>query len=446
MLVPHAVMTKAHPLIIAATLSFAIPTQSFALGLRVPEQDTRAMARGNAFVATADNPSAVYYNPAGISMLYQGASLQRHSVSLSPNGKGYVAPEEPQFDGESGLRSRLNFLGITLETEFSPSGGGRGFDIKRDFQVVPSSYMTYRSPGSRFTFGFGSYAPYGLGIEWPEDNQFRRQSIGGELMYLSFNPVVAYQVSDTLSIAAGATINYGRAKLKRGVIAPHDMFEFDGEGWALGWNAGLMWRPSEKHSFGVNYRSQTDINFEGDSHLAINSFKIPTPGGSVTVPAVESRQNADVGIKFPQHVMVGYSYRPTPKWNLEVNADWTDWDNLNTLFLRQRTGDIALDFNYESSWMYSAGASYLLDNGLTASVGYIFSENSVPNQSFNPGVPDSTRHVFTAGVGGQYRGWDWDVALQWAHGPARTIAQGSPADGDYEFNSHAISFGLGSKF
>ena len=439
-------MKSAHSAVLTCAILSIIPQSSFALGLRVPEQDTRAMARGNAFVATADNPSAVYYNPAGIAMLYNGASISRQNISLSSGAKGYAPAESTADSSESGLRSRLNFMGITLESEFSPKGGGRGFDLKRDFQVVPSSYLTYHPAGSRFTFGFGTYAPYGLGIEWPEDNQFRRQSISGELMYLTFNPVAAYQISDTLSVAAGATINYGRAQLKRGVIAPHDMFEFDGEGWSLGWNAGIMWRPAEKHSFGLNYRSKTDIDFEGDTHLAINPRSIQTPQGKLRLPALERRETADVGIKFPQHIVVGYSYRPTPKWNLEVNADWTDWDNLNTLNLRQASGDVALGFNYKSSWMYSGGVSYLFDNGLTASVGYIYSENSVPNQSFNPGVPDSTRHVFTTGIGGTYKGIDWDLAYNWAHGPERTIAQGSLADGTYEYNSHAISFGLGIKY
>lgn len=439
-------MTKSHSTTLTIAAIALLPAPVFALGLRVPEQDTRAMSRANAFVATADNPSAVYYNPAGIAMLYNGASLPRQSVALAPSGKGYVAPTEALSGEDSGLKSRLNFMGITLESEFSPKGGGRGFDIKRDFQIVPSSYMTYHQAGSKFTFGFGSYAPYGLGIEWPENTQFRRQSISGELMYLSFNPVAAYQVSETLSVAAGATINYGRAKLKRGVIAPHDMFEFDGEGWSLGWNAGIMWRPSEKHSFGVNYRSKTDINFEGDSHVSTNAFSVPTPRGPVKVPGIERRENAEVGIKFPQHIVVGYSYRPTPRWNLEVNADWTDWDNLNELNLRQKSGDVGLNFNYESSWMYSFGASYQFDNGLVGSIGYIYSENSVPNQSFNPGVPDSNRHIFTTGLGGHWRGWDWDVAYNWAHGPDREINQGSPADGTYQYDSHAVSIGLGQKF
>ncbi|MGV3756131.1 MAG: hypothetical protein ACO1QS_12175 [Verrucomicrobiota bacterium] len=37
-----------------------------AVAFRLPNQDPEGIARGNAFVATADNPSAIYYNPAGI--------------------------------------------------------------------------------------------------------------------------------------------------------------------------------------------------------------------------------------------------------------------------------------------------------------------------------------------------------------------------------------------
>ena len=32
------------------------------LGIRIADQDPKATARGNAFAATADRPSAVYYN------------------------------------------------------------------------------------------------------------------------------------------------------------------------------------------------------------------------------------------------------------------------------------------------------------------------------------------------------------------------------------------------
>ena len=50
-----------------------------ALGFRIPNQDASAIARGNAFVATADDPSAIYYNPAGITQL-EGQHIQAGSL------------------------------------------------------------------------------------------------------------------------------------------------------------------------------------------------------------------------------------------------------------------------------------------------------------------------------------------------------------------------------
>ena len=51
-------------------LMFALASGTvFANGMRLVSQDGLATARGEAFVATADNASAVYYNPAGISQI-----------------------------------------------------------------------------------------------------------------------------------------------------------------------------------------------------------------------------------------------------------------------------------------------------------------------------------------------------------------------------------------
>ena len=47
----------------------AFSSRSFASGFRLPDQDSAAMAMGGAFVGQADNPSATWYNPAGITDL-----------------------------------------------------------------------------------------------------------------------------------------------------------------------------------------------------------------------------------------------------------------------------------------------------------------------------------------------------------------------------------------
>ena len=50
------------------------------MGFRNLNQEASAVARGNAFVATADNPSAIYYNPAGISGQDASAQFGMHFI------------------------------------------------------------------------------------------------------------------------------------------------------------------------------------------------------------------------------------------------------------------------------------------------------------------------------------------------------------------------------
>src|SRR5579859_1206702 len=61
-----------------------------AVGFRLPNQDPEAIARGNAFVATADDPSAIYYNPAGITQL-TGQNV-RAGLYLVSGGYDYTSP------------------------------------------------------------------------------------------------------------------------------------------------------------------------------------------------------------------------------------------------------------------------------------------------------------------------------------------------------------------
>src|SRR5580658_2619168 len=91
---------------VAALVSFAAilacPDSLFALGFALPDQDAFATARGNAFVATADDPAAVYYNPAGITQLGgMQASLGAYGIVFDSTYKG--AAGEIQSKSELGV-------------------------------------------------------------------------------------------------------------------------------------------------------------------------------------------------------------------------------------------------------------------------------------------------------------------------------------------------------
>src|SRR6185436_8051805 len=96
-------------------------------------------------------------------------------------------------------------------------------------------------------------------------------------------------------------------------------------------------------------------------------------------------QSATARFPFPQNIVAGVSFRPTPKWNIEVDVDWTDWDRLDTVNLKQQfSGTLPLTFNWRSSFFYEFGVTRYFEKGWYASAGYIFSENTVPDKDFNP--------------------------------------------------------------
>ncbi len=393
------------------------PSAGWALGIRIADQNPEATARGNAFTATADNPSAIYYNPAGITQL-------------------------------DGTRVLIGAYAISLKAKVSlDEGDNKSFSsTNTEFQTAPQGYLTWKDEKSPVALGIGVYAPFGFALDYPDDTPIRTLAHKGSIQYLTVNPVFALKVSRDFSIGVGATVNYGKADLEQGVLAKGDQFHFEGDGVAYGFNAGLLWTPHRMHRFGINYRSETTMNFDGHSRLQYDGFDVPTPFGPFPVPGVDQREDASAEFIFPQNIVLGYAFTPTEDWNFEFNIDWTDWDRLNTVTLKQKSPDVLLPFNWRSSFFYEFGVTKKFAYGLRASAGYIYSENSVPNESFNPIVPDSDRHIFSVGVGQRLTSFSWDLAYQYAHGPGRRIDQGTPADGTYRFDSHAVTLSVGYHF
>jgi long-chain fatty acid transport protein len=380
------------------------PASLFGLGVALPDQDAFATARGNAFVATADDPAAVYYNPAGISQL-TGANL-----SLGAYGIDY------------GSSYKSGTTSVNSQTQLA---------------VLPQLFSTYSLPEYHLTLGLGGYCPYGLRNEWPATEAliasgFLAGGETGEIHYYTINPVVAWQVVPSISIAAGPTINYSQADLKE---YPGFVNHFRGRDMDVGYNIGVLWHPSDPHSVGITYRSATDMNYSGHA--------------TVPAPPFTANTGATANYHFPQTLAFGYSFRPTPKWNFEADANWTDWTTLQGLTVKpQGAPPETLAFNWDQSWMIDFGATRYLGDGWRISGGYMYSLNSVPSSSFNQLIPDSDRHIFSLGVGKKYQHFSWDAAYQLGWSPSRTVSGDAdvPANGTYEFLSHAISINLGYHF
>src|SRR6266702_2463148 len=152
----EAPVLPSYPVLVLCAWAAWLP-EAGALGVRVPNQDASAIARGNAFVATADNPSAIYYNPAGITQL-EGQYIQAGS---------------------------LFYLGIYGDHENSLTGAR--IENNPEIIAAPTLYYTFSPKDCPLSFGFGAYAPFGFSVDWPDDAPFRTEGIKGHLTYITLN-------------------------------------------------------------------------------------------------------------------------------------------------------------------------------------------------------------------------------------------------------------------
>ena len=439
------------PLLLLNT--FLISTFSYGLGVRVVDQDAAATGRAEAWTATADNPAAIFYNPAGITQL-------------------------------DGLTARLGVYAIGIHEHFSSLDGGDGLEAKEKIQYVPQFYSTYHIKNSPVTVGLGFYAPFGFELDYPDRAPFRTLAKFGSIKFETAEPVVAVQITRSLSVAAGLTVNHVDATLKRGLFAPGDTsptalpaggdeFDFKGSGTQLGVNAGIMWKPTPQHSFGVSYHSAVQVDLSGHSsahfsdkqvrqlnaanaqisaaNTAIRQIKATVPAqfqsaalASFGLPSQEiaplatsfSEEDANAGFHFPQYVMAGYSFRPTPDWNFELDLDWTDWDSLNTVTLhQQRQRRCGTAFQLEQlEFIYEFGVTRKLPLGLRASVRLCLQRKLRAKRQLQPNragfKPPHFQRRTRADVSTSLIGIS---PTSYTYGPTREVAQGTLADGTLPF-------------
>ncbi|MEM1222816.1 MAG: outer membrane protein transport protein [Verrucomicrobiota bacterium] len=367
-----------------------IPSIGESAATRIAYIDAFATARGNAFTATADNASAVFYNSAGLSLI-EGTEIHVN---------GYFFSAENTYDG---------FLG-NAETD-------------DDFQAIPSIFLAHNLKDFPISLGFGVYAPFALGVDWGEDAPFAPIGYEADLYYIKYHFAIAWQITEKLSVGIGPS--YDNADIELKTTGP--LGSFDGDDEAIGFSISILWQPSDKHSFGLNYQGPTTMDFKGNQTEAA-PFAIPSKGK----------------LDFPESIVVGYSWRPNEKWNAEFNLDWTNWDKVDDLTILNEFTSNTILLNWESAFIWEAGLTRYFDNGLNISGGYTYIENAVPDETFTPLVPDADRHFFSFGVGGDYKDFSWQLVYQFSYDSERTVAD-SPApstiltDGDYDIQSQSVA-------
>ena len=392
----------------------AFSSASFASGFRLPDQDSAAMAMGGAFVGQADNPSAVWYNPAGITEL-DGTRISAGVIAIYP------------------VLSHENANGTTDVSE-------------RDAFLLPQLFATDKV-SDRVSFGLGITCPFGLSTNWSETSATSTVATFSRVKTIDINPNVAYRLSDSLSVAIGIDYIKLQATLEK-MLAPTVIFRLDGEGSGWGANAGIKYKVNEQLNLGLSYRSRVKIEVD-DATADVSALGLSNP--------------VQTNITLPDIIQFGASYKTSDKLTLNADLEYTWWSTYDRLVIQSdtilaltvgATNTSTEEKDWKNTWIARIGGQYRLSDRWKLRAGYVYDQSPVPSNRFETSVPDSDRQGVSIGTGYTSGNITIDASYLYLRFNNRTInnslAGGSSPvaslNGTYKSQAHLAGLTVAYKF
>ncbi|MEK7869123.1 MAG: outer membrane protein transport protein, partial [Nitrospirota bacterium] len=151
---------------------------------RIQGQGTSASGQGNAFAAQADDPSALHYNPAGMTQL--------HGVQIMAGG--LLTGGTTGFTSTSGA----NATG-TRDGSLAWPAPAHLF-ITANLGDLGAAWL------NGLTVGIGLTSPFGSVSRYSDNGPQRFKATFSALPLIDIKPTIAYQVTPDLSLGLGADI------------------------------------------------------------------------------------------------------------------------------------------------------------------------------------------------------------------------------------------------
>lgn len=349
--------------------------QCFGAGFGLYEGSARGNALGGALVARADDPSALFFNPAGITQL-SGTQVMAGATFIMPTTD--VTTHSP--------------LGtVTTSTE-------------SNVWYPPHLYATYQAT-DKVWLGLGIFSPFGLGTEFPENWPGRYNSYKAVIQTVNINPNIAVKLNDKVSIAAGLDFMYFDLDLRQKI--PTGFFDVDqtlkGDSFGYGMNFGVHYKPCKWAAFGVSYRSQVAQHVTGDATFTPN------------ITGVFNSTDASGTVTLPDELFLATAIYPTKDLSFEVGAVWTRWGTYDALTINYETPQIFGSSvtrlkNWQNVWRIFFGAEYKTTDWLDLRASYVYDQEPSDTEYVDYLVPANDRHLIGFGPGFHWKNWNLDLS------------------------------------
>ena len=368
-----------------------LPTMASAGAFRIFDQSASGTAQGGAFVAQADDPSAIFFNPAGMTQL-------------------------------RGVQTSFGFMFIGGGTSYTSPAGATAHGDFGGTIALPPPFNLYMSANLKdlgfaalgnLSAGIGVVSPFGILYRYPDDGPFSTAVTRQSLPLIDIKPTLAYKLSDQLSIGVGADIytfasfwGSGQSVTKfdssggPGLPPPGTRMEVNGGDTAAGFNLSLLYTPFRNEdgkplaNVGFIYRSQATMHLTGN--LLANGGLVADASTTLVLPQVFTGGISVWPIRDRHH-----------EWKLELDVDMTGWKSVRNTDVHLSNGaTIPFPQNWRNTYTTMIGTEYKW-LGLEALPawevalrgGYWHSQTPIPDSSFLPTIPDADQHAVSVGMG-----------------------------------------------
>lgn len=402
--------------IMICTCMLFFSTAAMAGGFGLYEGSARGNALGCSVIARADDPSALFYNPAGITQLPGTQTLA---------GATLILPM---------IHVRTESGGRTESSKF-----------KWNYYLPPVAYITHQQT-DRLWLGLGFFYRFGLGSQFDDDWAGRFNFYNASVTCAEINPNVAYKLTDRLSASAGLSVMRFDLRIEsKAPVIGYDT-SLTGDGYGAGYNFGLHYKATDRTRLGLSYRSKVHIDLGGRADF----IKPAAMKGLVPDGPISSK------VTLPDEIMMGVAYQLLDDVSVELSAIYTGWssfDQMSVVFHRPLAGSVGRmtkEKNWHDAWRWQAGVEYSVKPWLDLRAGYVYDQSPVPGGHADYMVPTYNVNFYCAGFGLHWRNWAANFSYSCLVSQARHL-RARPADGILDSRIHQgvtslYGFDIGYKF
>ena len=332
-----------------------------------------------------------------------GLSLDQAAMFYNPGALAMVR--------DNGVQIGLN--AAIARISYSSQYGGEQSNIDHKIVTPFNFYAGFGPKEGKFKAGIAVYTPYGSTLKYADnwEGRYALTEITLESVYVQ--PTASFAITPQLSVGAGLMIlAYGKVNLQKDLPLPtgNGHVTLDGKAKTqFGYNVGVFFKPSDKLSAGINYRSRINAEVENGN---VTYSGLATGASAATVNRGFTANKFSASLPLPAVASVGVGIMPTDKLTIGLDASLTFWSAYRTLDFAfsgnngNGTTDGLVGGNttssskryYQDALAFRLGGQYKVSDKLTVRAGTSYDMTAVKDGYVGPETPDADRVIGTTGL------------------------------------------------